>query len=250
MQIIPHQTILINNLSIYFDQKLCFTDFSTNLYFGQRIGIIGRNGSGKTTLLKALANQYTNYDGDILLPTDVTIGYVPQIIHNELVSGGQRFNQSLSVELSHFPNLLLLDEPTNHLDKNNRRSLINMLNRFTGTLVIVTHDTELLRSCVDSLWHIVENKITIFDGNYDDYRKEQNIQQIKLTNQLKSLNKARLDVHERLMREQERAKSSCKHGEKAIKERKWPTVKSATKVTRAVTTIGDNHKQIKDNKEN
>ena len=66
-------------------------------------------------------------------------------------TGGQRLNKRLSEALAQFPDLLLLDEPTNHLDKDNRKSLMQMLSRYQGTLIVVSHDTEFLRNCIDTL---------------------------------------------------------------------------------------------------
>ena len=109
-------------------------------------------------------------EGDVIVPSDICIGYVEQIIHEgDALSGGQRFNKKLSEVLAQSPDLLLLDEPTNHLDKDNCKSLLRMLNGYHGTMVIVSHDTELLRSCIDTLWHIDNHKIHTFTGLYDDY---------------------------------------------------------------------------------
>jgi ATPase subunit of ABC transporter with duplicated ATPase domains len=68
-----------------------------------------------------------------------------------------------------YPNILLLDEPTNHLDRHNRKSLMRMLKSYPGTLIVVSHDTELLRDCVETLWHMDDGKIRVFHGAYDDY---------------------------------------------------------------------------------
>src|SRR5207244_2082488 len=71
------------------------------------------------------------------------------------------------------PNVLCLDEPTNHLDASNKRALITMLQHYKGTLIIITHDIELLESTIDHLWHIEENKIITYAGTYQNYLKEQ-----------------------------------------------------------------------------
>ena len=84
----------------------------------------------------------------------------------------KRLNKRLSQALSQLPDLLLLDEPTNHLDKDNRKSLMQMLSRYQGAWIVVTHDTELLRNCIDTLWHIDHNRIHQFTGSYDDYIRQ------------------------------------------------------------------------------
>ena len=101
-----HKPITLNNLSLEFPHKTCFTDFSYNIPYSSRIAIIGRNGSGKTSLLQMIKNITTN----------LNIGYVPQIVESyENLSGGQRFNKALTDTLSLDPDILVLDEPTNHL---------------------------------------------------------------------------------------------------------------------------------------
>lgn len=130
------------------------------------------DGSGKSTLLRRIASVCSK---------DVTVGYVPQIVtdHQDL-SGGQRFNKALTEALNHGPGILLLDEPTNHLDRSNRKSLMRMLLNYLGTLIIVSHDREMLRNCVDTFWHIDNGKIQIFSGNYDDYMCEIRVKRVSM----------------------------------------------------------------------
>ncbi|WP_250295183.1 ATP-binding cassette domain-containing protein [Wolbachia endosymbiont of Oedothorax gibbosus] len=152
---IIHKPIQITNLELSFSHKTCFQDFNIQIDSGSRIAIIGRNGSGKSTLLKILLDTSKATSGYIKVPEDVVFGYVPQIIDEFCnLSGGQRLNQAMTHALGLDPNVLLLDEPTNHLDIRNRKGLMRMLSNYLGTLIIVSHDTELLRNCVDTLWHI------------------------------------------------------------------------------------------------
>lgn len=170
--IMSHHPLVIQNLSLYFPHKICFEGFSKQVHHGSRIGIIGRNGNGKTTLLKIIQGLCDPSEGTVFIPKNAAFGYVPQIVENHHnLSGGQRFNKALSQALACSPNILCLDEPTNHLDGNNRSSLIRLLKSFDGTLFIVTHDRELLRSCIDEIWHVEEGKIACFSGSYDDYEK-------------------------------------------------------------------------------
>jgi ATPase subunit of ABC transporter with duplicated ATPase domains len=61
---------------------------------------------------------------------------VPQLREASSLSGAEQFNHSLTQALAQQPDVLILDEPTNHLDKDNRRSLIRLLDQFYGTLII------------------------------------------------------------------------------------------------------------------
>ena len=210
-----HNPIQINKLAVYFSHKICFENFSTTVHYGDRIAIIGRNGSGKTTLLNILRGAFEPSEGSVNIPKNVLIGYVPQIVEDvHHLSGGQRFNAALTQALSNDPNILLLDEPTNHLDYKNRRSLMRMIQSYEGTVIVVSHDPELLRSCMNSYWHIENGHITIFNGSYDEYVQSQKKNKEKLLGHLASLEREKKQVHADLMREQERSKKSRLHGEK------------------------------------
>ncbi|MCC2624594.1 MAG: hypothetical protein K0R14_467 [Burkholderiales bacterium] len=234
-----HNPIQISEFSLYIGNKLCFNDFSAVIYPGDRIAIIGDNGSGKSSLLKMLANINNNPVQGIIGGDDIVCGYVSQIIDNyPNLSGGQRFNKALSQALGQYPNLLLLDEPTNHLDRDNRKSLMQLLKHTTATLIIVSHDVELLDSCFDILWHIHDGKVSIYNGKYSGYCAYLDQARDKLTNDIERLKRAKKEQHESLMQEQKRAKSSREQGEKHIRERKWPTITSGAKARRAETTSG------------
>lgn len=244
MQNTSHLPIYLTDLSISYGQKQCINNFSSTIYYGSKIGIIGRNGSGKSSLLKVLSGIMIPADGSINL-SEVVTGYVPQLINNDnVLSGGQRFNHALSDALSVQPNLLLLDEPTNHLDINNRKALMGMLRRYIGTLIIVTHDIELLDNCIDTIWHVANGSVTVFNGKYTDYLKEEEQKWSNLTGKVNQLNKGRKKAHQQLMHEQTRAKNSQQMGKKHIKQRKWPTITSTAKAARSETTSGKNKRLI------
>ena len=230
-----HQSIQIKNLSLSFSHKTCFENFSTQINYGARIAIIGRNGSGKTTLLNILHGLTEPTSGEVQHHNDIVFGYVPQMITEfaSSLSGGQRFNQALTKALSLDPTVLLLDEPTNHLDSRNRKGLMRMLKSYPGTLIIVSHDTELLRNGIDTLWHN-DNKIHVFSGNYDDYIHEINLKRASISSELKLLKRQKKDIHDKLMQEQQRAAKS--KGEKSIYLRKWPTIVSTANAGRAEET--------------
>lgn len=234
-----HRPISLKDISFSFSNKDCFEDFSSTIYPGSRIAIIGRNGSGKSSLLNILLGKLSPLGGDITIPDGTCIGYVEQIIDDfNDISGGQRLNKRLSEALAQFPDLLLLDEPTNHLDKDNRKSLMQMLKRYQGTLIVVSHDTELLRNCIDTLWHIDNNRIYEFTGSYDDYMQEIKQKRTSIEKELASLKRDKKYTHNALMKEQKRAAGSKAKGQKSIEQRKWPTIVSKSKALRAEQTYG------------
>ncbi|MBS0236406.1 MAG: ABC-F family ATP-binding cassette domain-containing protein [Proteobacteria bacterium] len=244
-----HKPIIIRDLTLSFPHKTCFRSFSIQVPHGSRIAIIGRNGSGKSSLLQALAGHTTLIEGDVLLPPGARIGYVPQIIEDgSILSGGTRLKEAITTALSAEPDILLLDEPTNHLDRHNRQGLLRMLAAFGGTLIIVSHDTELLRHRVDTLWHIDNTIIKPFSGNYDHYMQQRRLARASIEQEISRLGRQKKETHLALMKEQERAKKSNMRGEKSIKERKWPTIVSDEKARRAIETSGRKKAAIVDKK--
>ncbi len=238
-----HRPILLEDISLSFPHKTCFEDFNAQIYPGQSIGIIGPNGSGKSTLLRMIAEFCAGRP-------DIVLGHVPQIIEDlDALSGSQRFQCALSQALSQQPNILLLDEPTNHLDIKNRKALMRMLRGFQGTLLVVSHDPELLRTCIDTLWHLDTGRIKIYSDSYDDFTENLRLKRETIESKLAGLKAQKRETHERLMKEQERAQKSRQKGEKSIRERKWPTVKSPAKVSRANETFGNKKKALRNERE-
>jgi ATPase subunit of ABC transporter with duplicated ATPase domains len=245
-----HSPIFLKDVALSFPHKTCFEDFSIQINFGSRIAIIGRNGCGKSILLKCIQGIMTPTGGLVHLPQNTRIGYVPQIIENDtILSGGERFNKALTNALSLDPNFLLLDEPTNHLDRHNHKSLMRMLQSFPGTLIVVSHDTELLRSCIDTLWHVDDGQIRVFTGAYDDYIRELHNRRSSIEQKITHLKRQKKDIHHALMKEQTRAAKSKSKGTKSIHQRKWPTILSPTKVSGAQETSGRKKSVIENKKQ-
>ncbi|MFZ4116397.1 MAG: ATP-binding cassette domain-containing protein [Chthoniobacterales bacterium] len=207
--------IQFHNVSLSFREKTCFESFHASISYGSRIALIGRNGSGKSTLLKMLHCNFEPTSGTIHIPDNFVIAHVPQVIGDVAsLSGGERLIQSLEGALRLDPHLLLLDEPTNHLDRHHREYLLRLLGEYQGTLLVASHDPALLRSTVDTLWHLHDEKITIFSGSYDDYMRELQTQRRLLEERISRLDRERKATHHALMKEQERASKRKAYGEK------------------------------------
>ena len=85
-------------------------------------------------------------------------------------SGGEKARLALALIVWHKPNLLLLDEPTNHLDVETREALAAALAEYEGSVLVVSHDRQLLRSTVDNFWIVADGAVSEFDGDLEDYR--------------------------------------------------------------------------------
>lgn len=245
-----HKPIQLRNLSLSFPHKPCFDDFSADIHYADRIAIIGRNGSGKTSLLKMLRGLDLQTSGNVHIPGDVSIGYVPQIVEDySSLSGAERFHEALTKALCKYPNCLLLDEPTNHLDTSNRKALLRMLENYPGTLIVISHDIDLLENNMDCFWHIDNGKIHTFKGQYNDYMNNIITQRVSIEHELSVLNRKKKDMHRALMQEQYRAAKSRKKGIKSIRQNKWPTMVSDAKALRAEETTGRKKENINEKKQ-
>ena len=153
--------------------------FSTEVYFGERIGVVGPNGSGKSHFLKLLAGEQIRHTGEVRLGARVEPSLFSQLhdrpdlaglsiveimqkrgfefgraisalkryeLHRDadipfsLLSGGQQARFQLLLMEAESPTLLLLDEPTDNLDVESADALEQGLLNYEGTVVAVTHD--------------------------------------------------------------------------------------------------------------
>ena len=85
------------------------------------------------------------------------------------LSGGERARVALAMIVLARANLLLLDEPTNHLDVESIEALEDALQGYDGTVILVSHDRELLRALVDRVWVLHEKRITDFAGSFAEW---------------------------------------------------------------------------------
>ncbi|OED50829.1 antibiotic ABC transporter ATP-binding protein [Endozoicomonas sp. (ex Bugula neritina AB1)] len=245
-----HKPVSFTDLCLSFPNKSCFDHFNGQIHCGSRIAIVGRNGAGKSSLLNVVRGALEPTSGSISVPDDAVVSYVPQVMDTtDSLSGGQRFHKQLTAALAREPNVLLLDEPTNHLDRKNRTSLIRMIQGFYGTVIVVSHDTELLNRCMDTFWHIDNGAVHEFSGRYDDYIRETYRKRVLLEQKIAELGRQKKNTHEALMKEQHRASRSKSKGEKSIDQKKWPTITSHAKARRAEQTSGRKQSAINEAKQ-
>ena len=91
-------------------------------------------------------------------------------------SGGWRMRVALASVLFSNPDLLLLDEPTNYLDFEGTAWLENYLQKFKNTVLVISHDRNLLNKSVSGILHLSSKKIQFYTGNYDTFDNERRSQ--------------------------------------------------------------------------
>ena len=87
------------------------------------------------------------------------------------LSGGQKARLSLLLASLDAPHLLILDEPTNHLDIESREALVEALTKYSGAVIIVSHDIHLLSLVADRLWLAKNGTVKPYEYDLETYRK-------------------------------------------------------------------------------
>jgi ATP-binding cassette subfamily F protein 3 len=108
------------------------------------------------TDLRSLLGCFLFSDDDVFKPIGV-------------LSGGERNRYALARMLFRPSNFLLLDEPTNHLDMRAKDVLLDALQKFTGTVVFVSHDRYFIDKLATRVFEVGDGKVEVFPGNYEDY---------------------------------------------------------------------------------
>ena len=85
------------------------------------------------------------------------------------LSGGEYKLLQVMKEMLQQPNLLIMDEPDVFLDFENLNGLMELINSYKGTLLVITHNRYLLNHCFNKILHLENTDIQEFDGNYNDY---------------------------------------------------------------------------------
>jgi ATPase subunit of ABC transporter with duplicated ATPase domains len=187
-----------------FGELQVISGFDAIVNRGEKIVLVGRNGLGKTTLLKALLEDARwghevsigyfpqDHTGEIekgltavewlhRFDPDATRqdihGLLGQMLFSgeeglkptEALSGGETARLLFCRIMLQKPNVLVLDEPTNHLDLESINALNVALQKYEGTVLLVTHDEDLMEEVGTRVWHFDGRKIEDFKGTYEEY---------------------------------------------------------------------------------
>ena len=153
-------------------------DKGVNTVFGY-YDQLGRNLESKKTVLDYALDygervRYSKGE-DVTTARFLEIFGFPSSMHRtpiELLSGGERRRLYLITRLISNPNFLLLDEPTNDIDIETMENLEEYISSFPGCAMISSHDRTFLDCTVDMLFVIENQMITLFPGNYTQWKEE------------------------------------------------------------------------------
>lgn len=89
----------------------------------------------------------------------------------KVLSGGEKSRVALAKTLLSQANFLLLDEPTNHLDIQSVNILIQALQQYTGTYLIVSHDRHFISQTANKIWYVEDQVVKEYPGNYTEFNR-------------------------------------------------------------------------------
>lgn len=177
------------NVRKYYGDREILSFEQLEIRSGDKIGVVGQNGAGKSTLLNILAGELLPDEGNIKRFCE--IAYIKQFTNREMkadekalsefsvknkinsagVSGGERTRIKIASALSKDRLVLFADEPTANLDFAGIQTLKKKLLE-TETLVLISHDRELLDFTCNRIIEVSAGKLCFFEGNYSFYKQQ------------------------------------------------------------------------------
>ncbi len=166
----------------------------------------------------------------------VGLGFDEEMQHRPLdsYSGGWKMRVALAALLFSEPDLLLLDEPSNHLDLEATLWLENFLKSYRATMVVISHERDLLNNVVDHILHLEGGKTTLYAGGYDAFERQRAERMAQLASARAAQESQRAKLQDYIARNSARA-STAKQAQSRQKAlaRMQPIAEMATDATLA-----------------
>ena len=194
-----------------FGEHILFRDARGEILCGERVALVGPNGSGKSTLVRDILDEGSWGHPVLKVGPSQTVGYLAQgeegsftglTVEDEVrswgplsrdeayglirpflfrwedwdkpiaaLSGGERNRLQLARLIYRRPNFLILDEPTNHMDISSREAIEEALERYPGTVLLISHDRYLLDRLAEKLWVVTDARISVREGGFSLFRR-------------------------------------------------------------------------------
>lgn len=217
-----HYLVQFNHVSFSYDNRTIFDDVSFYIKRNQNVIVEGRNGTGKSTLIKLILGELEPTKGNITVHPELEIGYFSQDFENlnmhhtvldeilvipemkeadartilasfyfdkdrindvvETLSMGEKCRlQFVKLYFSN-PHIMILDEPTNYFDIGMQEKIIQLIQSFQGSVLIVSHDDYFKSHIKDQTWTIKNHQMT-----HENVQVKQPINTESMKHQLKEL---------------------------------------------------------------
>jgi ATP-binding cassette, subfamily F, member 3 len=203
------KVVELRGATVALDDDPVLLDLDLTVFRGERVGVVGPNGAGKTALGLVLAGHIDPAVGQRWAGPSIKVGYLGQeppppstgttplelvrsaqpVFEQEAVSilgrhlfrydqmrgpaaalsGGERIRLELLLLSLSGANFLVLDEPTNHLDIESLEVLEGQLERFDGTVLVISHDRYFLDRIPDRIVEVTETGVTTYPGGYTEW---------------------------------------------------------------------------------
>lgn len=254
------QVVVFDRVVKSFNDKAMIRDLYFEINWGDRIALIGPNGAGKSTLLKLISGSLEPTSGNIRLGPAVKVLYFdqeqeklsprqtlletittvsdldPGQARNHLgrylfrgddvfkrvadLSGGEKSRLALASLALNSGNCLLMDEPTSHLDLPSLEQLENVLMKYPGTLVIVSHDRFFLKGLANRVFEMSAGDLQIYDLSFAEYleMKESTGLQPGKIQEDKQLEKQRRQEEHRIRQEAQKNSRRLKSEQASLEE--------------------------------
>lgn len=204
------EVIIGKKVGLSFDGNEILKSANFELFYNERVGIIGKNGTGKSSFINLILGENKDYTGNIKIGESVKIGYIPQEIRFEdeslsvlqnfrkfsdkgeteiratlskfmfcgdlvfkklnQLSGGEKVRLKLAQLMENEVNLIILDEPTNHIDINTREVLEQAILDYKGTVLFISHDRYFLNKIATRIVELKNKNLYSYNGNYEEYK--------------------------------------------------------------------------------